>query len=268
MKIVGIKTLSDNYTWVIHSDDPTVREAWIVDAGASRPIIDYFQHNQYRLAGILLTHHHYDHTDGIAGLLDALGEVPIVSNPRGPYRHVTAPIEAGESITLFGETFNVLAIPGHTHEHYAFYHPKAVFCGDVLFTGGCGKTWTQDPKCMAESLLKLRALDENCQIYCGHEYTYANLNFAKIVEPDNDAITARLKDVKHKTQLGEACVPAPLWLEKQTNPFLRFDLEPLKSTLLTKEGCEDTDASRYSTLRSWKDALDSTGVLEQGLFDD
>lgn len=269
MKIVGIKTLSDNYTWVIQSADPAISDAWIVDAGESEPIIEYFKHHQLKLAGVLLTHHHYDHTDGLPGIFNALGKCAIVSNPLGPYPHVNAPVQDGDTINVLNETFSVISIPGHTHEHLAFYHPKALFCGDVLFTAGCGKTWTQGPEWMASSLLKLRDLNDDCPIYCGHEYTYANLNFAKIVEPNNPDIQSRWQEVKHKTQRGEACVPVSLRLEKQTNPFLRFDQTPLKTTLMAKDDCnEDTDANLYASLRRWKDTLDCTGILEKGLYND
>lgn len=270
MNIIGLPTDYDNYIWVIRSDDANIREAWIVDPGESHRVIPYFQENQLSLAGILLTHHHYDHADGIQDVLKALGDAPVVSNPRGPYKHVIYPVLEGDKVQVLDKTFEVLEIPGHTHEHVAFYHPEALFCGDVLFTAGCGKTWTQSPKPMAESLLRLRDLNDDCLIYCGHEYTFANINFAAIAEPDNEAVQKRKQEVWEKTKAGIPCVPERLGVEKQTNPFLRFDTENLKETLIKRHQSFynfklDSNANLYATLRSWKDSLDKTGILESGL---
>lgn len=268
MKIVGLPTLSDNYTWVILSDNPQDKSAWIVDPGESRKVIEYFHQNQLELVGILLTHHHYDHTGGIAAVRTELGDVPIVSNAHGPYKPVTYPVTDGDEIQVHSETFKVMATPGHTHEHISFYHPKALFCGDAMFTAGCGKTWTQAPGVMAQSLLKIRELPDSCAVYCGHEYTYANLNFAMIAEPDNLDMATRQTEVKRKTRQGEPCVPALLGLEKKTNPFLRFDQSPLKETLANRAGkAELSNEQAYATLRAWKDELDKTGTLEAGLND-
>lgn len=267
MKIIRLPTDYDNYIWVIRSDDPNQKQAWVVDPGESKRVIPYFQLHQLELAGILLTHHHYDHTDGILDILSALGNAPVVSNPHGPFKHVTQPVLGGDTVDVLGETFEVIASPGHTHEHIVFYHPKALFSGDVLFTGGCGKAWSMSPKPMAESLLKLRELDDNCDVYCGHEYTLANINFAAIAEPDNQNIKTRQKEVTAKTLEGIPCVPAKLGIEKQTNPFLRFDEENLKETLIKRDQSFynfelESHANLYATLRSWKDSLDKTGILE------
>lgn len=267
MKITGLPALSDNYIWVIQPTDDELNQAWVVDAGEAQPVIDFFHKHQLKLAGILLTHHHYDHINGIAEIMTALGQVPVISNSRGPYKGVTDHVEEGSTVTVFGETFNVLDIPGHTHEHVAFYHPEALFCGDVLFTAGCGRTWTQSPKPMAESLLKLRDLDDSCTVYCGHDYTFANINFAAIAEPDNADILRRRQKVHSEHEKGIASVPETLRVEKDTNPFLRFNMANLKQTLLKRDeqfyGFEpDSDANLYASLRGWKDALDKTGVLE------
>ncbi len=267
MKITGLPALSDNFIWVVQPSQPTSNEAWIVDGGEAKPVIDFFQKNQLQLVGILLTHHHYDHTDGLAEIQATLGKVPIISNRRGPYPHITHHVEEGDKVKVFEETFEVLAVPGHCQEHLAFYHPQALFCGDVLFTAGCGRSWTQPPHHMAQSLMKLNALDDDCTIYCGHDYTYGNINFAAIAEPNNDDIKARQQQVHQEDKLGLPSVPEKLGIEKKTNPFLRFNLDELKTTLLARDQQfydypQDSDANLYATLRSWKDALDKTGELE------
>lgn len=267
MKIIGLPANEDNYIWVIRPDDPTIRHAWIVDPGESSPVIAYFQENKLSLEGILLTHHHYDHTDGILEVLKTLGDAPVFSNSTGPYEHVTHPVVEGDKIDIFGEVFEVLETPGHTPEHIVFYNPKALFSGDVLFTAGCGKTWGKTQEPMADSLLKLRELNDDCLVYCGHEYTLANINFAAIAEPDNEAIIKRQQEVTQKTLAGIPCVPERLGVEKQTNPFLRFDTEILKEILIKRHQSFynfklDSNANLYATLRTWKDTLDKTGVLE------
>lgn len=271
MEIVGLPTDYDNYIWVIRSK-ADAKLAWVVDPGESHRVIPYFQEHNLTLAGILLTHHHYDHTDGIVDILATLGNAPVISNQRGPFKLVSQHIEAGEVISIADHDFEILATPGHTHEHIAFYHPEALFCGDVLFTAGCGKAWHQSAKPMAESLIKLRNLDENCWVYCGHEYTYGNINFAAIAEPNNPDILARQAEVKRKTQQGIPCVPERLSIEKKTNPFLRFDQTELKQTLLNQNKIfenfkADDNGNLYASLRAWKDSLDQTGCLEAGLND-
>ena len=260
MKITGITfELYDNYIWVIESD--VNNEAWIVDPGESSKVVSYFQANNLVLAGILLTHHHYDHTWGIAEVIKQLGEVPVVSNSLGPFKGVTHHIGGGDKITVVGEEFTAIATPGHSHEHIAFYHPNALFCGDVLFTAGCGKAWCQSSAVMAESLFKIRALNDDCLIYCGHEYTLGNINFAAMAEPDNEDIRQRQVVVKERTAAGLACVPEKLGVEKKTNPFLRFDTEQLKTKLLARNelfenfSAED-NGNLYANLRAWKDNFD------------
>ena len=272
MKITGFPTRYDNYIWVLETENShdSSSPAWIVDPGESHLIIDYFKKNNLELMGILLTHHHYDHTDGIEEVLNQLGNVPIISNSLGPYDKVTKHVKEGDVIEVLGEKFKILDIPGHSHEHIAFYNPKYLFCGDVLFTAGCGKAWCQSSQHMADSLLKIRKLDDDCLVYCGHEYTYGNINFAAIAEPDNQAIKQRQQSVKEKTKVGIPCVPERLAVEKQTNPFLRFDSGSLKQSILKQANQYENFAMQdtgnlYANLRAWKDKLDQTGELEKGL---
>lgn len=267
MIITGLTSSnSDNYIWVIQSE--TSHEAWVVDPGESYNVLTYFKKHNLTLSGILLTHHHYDHTDGIDAIITELGEVPIVSNSLGPYKQVTKPVLEGDVLTILGHKFKVISIPGHSHEHVAFYNPKALFCGDVLFTAGCGKAWCQSSKVMAESLLKLRDLDDDCLVYCGHEYTSTNINFAAVVEPQNQAIIQRQKSVWEKTMQGLPCVPEKLGIEKKTNPFLKFDSTTIKPLLLNRNEVyenftPDENGNLYATLREWKNKLDKTGELEK-----
>lgn len=261
MKIVGIPTLSDNYTWVIHNANDAT-QTWVVDPGEAKAVIQYLQTHQCQLAGVLITHHHYDHVDGVQGLLDLFGEVPVYGNEDGPFKGITHPLKQGDTVTLSGEVFDVLSTPGHCPEHLSYSHPEALFCGDVLFTGGCGKIWDYPPELMAQSLLTLRNLPDQCEVYCGHEYTYANLKFATIAEPDNLSTQTRFNSVTQRTLMQQPCVPASLGIERQTNPFLRFDLPPLKNVLVERGADANSPASLFATLRAWKDVCDASGILE------
>lgn len=268
MKIVGLPTLSDNYTWIIQADNPaSLKTAWLLDPGEAQKVIQYFQTNKLQLAGILITHHHYDHVDGVAEILATLGKVPVIGNATGPVKGISQAVNDGDTLTLLNESFQVIATPGHCPEHLSFFHPEALFCGDVLFTGGCGKIWDYPPELMAQSLLTLRQLPDTCQVYCGHEYTFANLKFAAIAEPDNLDIQARLKEVTQLTRLNQPCVPATLGLEKQTNPFLRFDQPALKATLIERGADANSPTSLFATLRAWKDQCDASGILEMNIND-
>jgi len=268
MKIVGIPTLSDNYTWVILDDDPTIAtHAWVVDPGESQTVNQYFQAHDLELAGILITHHHYYHVDGVSDLVETFGKIPVIGNASGPFKGINQAVTDGDHIRIFAEPFKVIETPGHCPEHLSFYHPQALFCGDVLFTGGCGKIWDYPPERMSQSLLTLRNLPDDCSVYCGHEYTYANLRFATLAEPDNITIQARLNEVTQKTLMQQPCVPALLGIEKQTNPFLRFDQFPLKATLTEKGAEANNPASLFATLRAWKDECDAAGILEMNIND-
>lgn len=261
MKITGLPAYIDNYIWIIQSESNN--KAWVVDPGESNKVISYFKDNNLSLAGILVTHHHQDHTAGILDILKQLGKAPVISNANGPYKHVTQHVNEGVTLIIADEPFQVLATPGHSHEHISFYNPKALFCGDVLFTAGCGKAWCQSSKVMAESLLKIKELNDDCLIFCGHEYTNDNIRFAAIAEPDNEDIKRRKEIVAFKTDMGIPCVPEKLSVEKKTNPFLRFNTTKLKQTLLKQPQLFENfsvadNGNLYANLRFWKDIFDKT----------
>lgn len=266
MKITGLPALSDNYIWVIHSDNHN--EAWIVDPGEAKPVLDYFQQQDLLLKGILVTHHHYDHVDGIPEIQQVFDQVPIIGNARGAYPYITQHVEDNDEINILGNCFKVLTTPGHCHDHISFYHPQALFCGDTLFSAGCGRSWTTSYQQFSNSLIKLReaVTSESCQMYCGHEYTWANINFAAIAEPNNPDITQRKEAVRALRRENKATLPISFHQETLTNPFLRFDLPELKAILTDKFDLQSpSEADLFSAVRNWKDALDVTGMLSQGL---
>lgn len=258
MQVTGINSLSDNYIWIIHSDT----QAWVVDPGEAQPALNFLAKNQLELAGILITHHHWDHTDGVAEILEQY-PVPVYSGKITPHSWVTHKLKEGDSLTLGTSEFKILETPGHTLDHIAFISDKWLFCGDTLFTGGAGRVFEGTAEQMADSLLKLEALPDALQVYCGHEYTLANLNFAKIAEPQNPLISERFNQDLAKLKNNQPAVPAQLSQEKATNPFLRFHKEPVSGNISNHLKTRLTSpAELFASLRSWKDTLDKTGELE------
>lgn len=216
MVINPIPALSDNYIWAVI--DTEKMTAIIVDPGDASPVIDFLEQKKLQLQGIFITHHHWDHTNGISELKKKYNVdvfAPATENING----VTKPIQEGDDIL----NFKILDIPGHTLGHIAYYSHDSLFCGDTLFAAGCGKVFEGTAEQMYTSLMKLAALPETIKIYCGHEYTLNNLYFAKTVEPENKKITERMAKVKEIRAKNLPSLPSILSDEKATNPFLRCD---------------------------------------------
>ena len=272
MQITGLRALEDNYIWLISQEEKT----WIVDPGDARPVLAWFdRHPHQSPVGILITHHHYDHTQGVKTLTNRWPDMPIYGPAHSPFQAITHPLTDNQTLELDRTlTLRVLSTPGHTLDHitYAGINHAFSLTGDTLFTAGCGRLFEGSAAQMATSLKRIRALPDETAIYCGHEYTWANIHFAAIVEPDNPAIERRRQQVMEYYAQGKPCVPATLKEEKATNPFLRFDLPPLKEILIQRiqdrypewQNGPIDDAVLFAALRRWKDELDMTGQLEPG----
>ncbi|MGH8746422.1 MAG: hydroxyacylglutathione hydrolase, partial [Burkholderiales bacterium] len=222
LEIVPVKAFKDNYIWTLRQG----KRAAVVDPGEARPVIDYLTREKLELVAILATHHHADHVGGIPGLLER-SRVPVYG-PRGePIDTLTRAVGEGDTVTIpeLGLSFAVLDIPGHTRAHIAYYGADCLFCGDTLFACGCGRLFEGTAQQMYASLEKLRALPDSTRVYCGHEYTLANIGFARSVEPDNAALGAREARDRKLREAGKPTLPTTLGEEKATNPFLRC-LEP------------------------------------------
>ncbi len=260
MDIRPIRALEDNLIWLLIHDN----RAWVVDPGDAVPVMETLENNGLTLEGVLITHHHYDHVQGVRDLLDHCGTVPVYGPANSHFSGITHPLREGDTLSVGPWVFDILEVPGHTLDHIAYAHPQAAFVGDTLFTAGCGRLFEGTPEQMAASLFKLRNLPDETLIYCGHEYTWANIHFATIAEPDNAAVALRRNRTIACYQRDELCVPEMLAVEKATNPFLRFDRPELKARLQAR-GADASDASLFATLRAWKDELDATGKLEPRL---
>jgi len=217
--------LSDNYGVLIH--DPQSGATASIDAPEAAAVEGALAKTGWRLTDILVTHHHHDHTGGIAELRARHAcKVTAPKNEKQPIAHVDATVAGGDAVRVGALEAKVIDTPGHTlgHISYFFAADKIVFVGDTLFSIGCGRVIEGNAEMMWQSLLKLRALPDDTSFYCGHEYTAANIRFAKTIEPDNKALLARSAEVDKLRATGRPTIPATIGAEKADNPFLRADV--------------------------------------------
>lgn len=247
MEIIPVKALKDNYIWCILDD--TTKQAVIVDPGEAEPVLQFLKQRGYTLAGILVTHHHGDHTHGIEALLQTAGNIPVFGSHLSPNPHINQPVKDGDEFVCAHVRGKTLAIPGHTLDHTAYYYTdaNALFTGDTLFSAGCGRIFEGTPAMMLTSLKKLAAFADDTKVYCGHEYTQSNLRFAQHVEPSNTAI-------KHKLEnLAEVTLPSTMGDEHSFNPFLRYHVPEVIHAAekhLGKKLTSDVDV--FAAIREWK----------------
>jgi len=216
--------LTDNFGVLLH--DPQSGATASIDAPEAAPIEAALKKTGWRLTDILVTHHHADHTQGI-GALKEHHKCRVVAprNEAQRIAHVDETAGEGDTVRVGGLEARVIDTPGHTAGHISYFFPadKLAFVGDTLFSIGCGRVIEGNPEMMWNSLVKLRNLPDDAQFYCGHEYTDANIRFAKTVEPNNKALAARADEVAKLIAAGKATIPATIGAEKAANPFLRAD---------------------------------------------
>ncbi|HEX3858287.1 MAG TPA: hydroxyacylglutathione hydrolase [Pseudolabrys sp.] len=217
--------LKDNYGVLVH--DPASGATASIDAPEAAPVEAALKQTGWRLTDILVTHHHADHTDGIKALKDKYKcRVVAPAAEASQIPAVDETVREGDKVTVGKLSANVIETPGHTSGHisYWFHADKLAFVGDTLFSIGCGRVIEGTPDMMWRSLCKLRDLPNDTEIYCGHEYTAANIRFARTIEPDNKALIAREAQAKQQIAANEPTIPVTLGDEKQSNPFLRADM--------------------------------------------
>ena len=247
--------LLQNYLWLLHDDSV----AWIVDPGDAGPVNETLQKHQYQLEGILLTHHHWDHVNGARDLREK-HNAPIYGPANSPFEHIDHPLKNGEHIDIIDRKFEIMTIPGHTLDHIAYYSAATaqskpwLFCGDVLFAGGCGRVFEGDAKMMWDSLSKLANLPDDTEVYCGHEYTVDNLHFARHIEPNNQVVQKRLELEMSRRADGVPTLPSSIALEKQTNPFLRPADRNLRVAMGYVDNSHVDDVTVFAKLREQKDS--------------
>ena len=252
MHLIPLPALSDNYIWLLHDD---AGDAIVVDPGEAQVVEDALIANDLQLRAILLTHHHLDHIGGAAALASQQG-VPVYAPDDGRIAATTHPVADGQRIELAapGIGFDTIAIPGHTLSHVAYLGAGIVFCGDTLFSLGCGRLFEGTPGQMLASLDHLSTLPEDTLVCCGHEYTEANGRFAHTVEPANAALAARRQEVDTLRAQGLATVPVSLASELATNPFLRVDSDDVSAWCERHDGRGDRVA-RFAALRHAKNTF-------------
>ena len=249
MDILPVPVLATNYAYLIIKGS----DCFVVDPGSAREVLEVIADRGLVLLGVLLTHHHHDH---IGGVVDLLGgrDVLAYGGEDDSFPFPVKQVGHGQEIPLFeGVVAQCLHLPGHTMGAMAFLVGKALFTGDVLFGGGCGRIFEGTAEDMLGSMDRILGLSDDVLIYCGHEYTRDNLRFAAHVEPDNEAIEKRLK----ASDTMDRTVPSTLQMEKQTNPFLRIDLDPVIGAVNRYVGRDvGSRVERFGMLREWKNDFD------------
>lgn len=255
MEIKRIPALADNYIFVLY--DPLQKTAAVVDPAIADPVLDYLATINAQLIAIFNTHHHGDHVGGNNKLIKHFPDLCVYggAEDKGRIPHQQIFLKEGDTVEFASKTGQVFFVPGHTSGHIAYYFPPAtpaetgeLFCGDTIFAGGCGRLFEGTPAQMVDSIGKLRQLPDNTRVWCAHEYTLNNLKFALSVDRDNLNLHNRYQSVRQARSQGIATVPSLLGVEKQTNPFLRWDNAALQTTAKMKE-----PAGVFGRIRGMKD---------------
>lgn len=255
MQVYRIPCLSDNYIFVLH--DPQTHQAAVVDPAQAQPVLQQLRTLDAELVAIFNTHHHSDHVGGNKVLVQHFPDTIVYggTEDRGRIPGQQVFLQDGDRVTFVHRTAEVLFVPGHTRAHIAYYFPPMapdktgeLFCGDTLFAGGCGRLFEGTPTQMVNSLSKLRSLPDNTRVWCAHEYTLKNLEFALSVDGENSALGQRFQTVQDARSRSQATIPSNLGEEKQTNPFLRWDDPHLQAAMGSSDPIQT-----FSRLRGRKD---------------
>ncbi|WP_028536980.1 hydroxyacylglutathione hydrolase [Paludibacterium yongneupense] len=253
LTITPLPAFNDNYIWVLHSESHAVA----VDPGAAAPLTEFLTRQGLTLDALLLTHHHDDHTGGVAALRRDTPSLTVY----GPPAIATHGVAEGDRIEVLGREFRVLALPGHTLDHIAYLGAGDLFCGDTLFGAGCGRVFEGTPEQMHDSLQRLTTLPPETRIYPAHEYTLSNLAFARAIEPGNDALQDRIVADRASRGAGRPTLPSTLALEMATNPFLRVDSENVRRSAENHYGSHlPLPVDIFRTLRQWKNVFQADSV--------
>ena len=252
MKLNPLPAFVDNYIWLLESG----HKALVVDPGDAQPVLDYLQAHNLQLEGILITHHHADHTGGVDLLRKRTGAAvwgPALENIPEPFKHV----RGADRVHCLGLHFHVLDVPGHTAGHIAYVCDDVdglplLFCGDTLFSGGCGRLFEGTPAQMLASLQQLAALPDTTLVCCTHEYTASNLKFARMVDPTNTALEIYQQQCLALRAQGLPTLPSSIGLERAINPFLRSDTPAVIASVTRFDAQGVHSDGIFATLRRWK----------------
>ena len=245
-----IKAYTDNYIWLVSTNEGSI----VVDPGESEEILNLIDSNKIDLKGVLITHHHYDHTNG---LLDLTNKINLEVYGPKKIEGINNIVKESDKFSLIGIDFEVIEIPGHTLDHLAFYSSNyedpILFCGDTLFAGGCGRVFEGTFEQMFKSLKKISNYPKDTKIFCGHEYTLSNLKFALEVDEDNKQLANEYINVKKLISSDIPSLPTNLNKELKLNPFLRCNEINIKNKVIDKFDIIDDELEIFTALRKWKD---------------
>lgn len=253
MDIIPLPAFRDNYIWTLHDG----RHAAVVDPGDAAPVEAFLAREGLQLSAILVTHHHADHVGGIAALVERRA-VPVFGPARETIPGITRPLAEGDRIRVpdLDLELDVLEVPGHTLGHIAYFGAGVVFCGDTLFSAGCGRLFEGSAAQLHASLQKLAALPAETRVYCTHEYTLANLAFSQRVEPRNPARDAYLAECRERRAREAPTLPSTIGVERAVNPFLRVDEPQIVESVQRWLGHAPAGGSAcFAALREWKNQV-------------
>lgn len=251
--VLHVCAFEDNYIWLICGK--SLDQVAIVDPGDADPVLTALEKQRLKPAAILCTHHHGDHVGGVENILKHYS-IPVYGPARERIPAITDRLKEGDRVTLpiLGLEFSVFDVPGHTAGHIAYYGASMVFCGDTLFSAGCGRLFEGTPVQMHSSLSKFAALPDTTRMYCGHEYTEANLRFALTVEPDNFDVQAYREQARRQRRQNLPTVPSTIGLERRVNPFLRTGQASVRRAAEKQAGRKlGSEVEVFAEVRRWKD---------------
>ncbi len=254
LEITPVKAFKDNFIWMLHN--PGSDSAVAVDPGESAPVLAWLEQRGLKLSAVLITHKHIDHTGGVMDLQFAYPGLPVLGPANETIRGIKVRLKEGDRPEIPGlqADFTVLEVPGHTEGHIAYYGENVLLCGDTLFSAGCGGIFGGTHQQMHASLQRIASLPADTLLYCAHEYTLANLGFAKWVEPESQALRDYEQAAKEMLEQGQNTVPSRLQTELQVNPFLRVDEPTVRAAAEAYAGHPLTTAEEvFTAVRRWKD---------------
>ena len=253
LSVKPIKAYQDNYIWLVSTNEGSI----VVDPGESKKILNLIDNNEIDLKGVLITHHHFDHTNGLSDLLNKRGLE--VYGPKNNVHGINNIVKNNDKFTVIGIDFEVIEIPGHTLDHIAYYSfndgEPILFCGDTLFSGGCGRVFEGTFDQMFIALKKMSKYPKETKIFCGHEYTLSNLKFALAVDENNEDLIEEYDNIKNIVDSGNPSLPTILEKELKINPFLRCDNHHIKNKIVSKFNTSDDEFEVFCALRQWKDSF-------------
>ncbi|MCW8884147.1 MAG: hydroxyacylglutathione hydrolase [Motiliproteus sp.] len=252
-QITPIPAFDDNYIWMLQK--PGSHDVVVVDPGDATPVLAKLKQDQLQLQGILITHHHADHTGG-ADQLAKQFDVPVYGPANSPYKGISQSLVDGDSCEVLGQSLSVRTVPGHTLDHISYFidgEQPQLLCGDTLFLAGCGRLFEGSPQQMLKAMNYFSQLPDNTQVFCTHEYSLANLAFAEAVEPENAEIQQTISNCQTLRKQQKPTLPSSIAQERLINPFLRTQQASVRDAARKYQGADLKDEEAiFAAIREWK----------------